>query len=378
MHCSSKPHISLPGAVVAVEAHVKPKDGRGQMEPVPNDEEFEMEELEAGVGSSPWDALWQEVSDRQDESEEPNKRLEEKVREVRKLVGWLEAEIERLEKPKQGRPTTRQRFRAKLLRRKFGKSKLTMRVLRQLREKQKGILRVKTMQLREKRKRDRRRRETERVAREGPRALAGDRSRRQTVSQRQANEIGEFWEGIWGSKGSYQPNHPAIVNWRETVSQECAEAVTGGEPEPLDRNDAWERAIRRQPSWKAPGPDMICAYWYKVFRGPVTILRDEIWGAIDGGRGIPKWLIEGRTVMIEKEGCTGKPEEYRPITCLNIAYKLLTGALTAVLMEHVERRNLLPEEQKALRKGRRGKMVYSRHKSGNECMTRRVSRCAPH
>ncbi len=37
--------------------------------------------------------------------------------------------------------------------------------------------------------------------------------------------------------------------------------------------------------------------------------------------------------------------------CLNITYKMLTGALTQMLMEHVMTRKLLPPEQKALRSG---------------------------
>ena len=58
--------------------------------------------------------------------------------------------------------------------------------------------------------------------------------------------------------------------------------------------------------------------------------------------------------MLPKEGCTGKPDQYRPITCLNTIYKLLTTTLAEVLMTHVKAKNLLPEEQKALRRGRRG------------------------
>ena len=47
-------------------------------------------------------------------------------------------------------------------------------------------------------------------------------------------------------------------------------------------------------------------------------------------------------------------EAHRPITCLNTALKLFTGTLTALLMDHVEAYDLIPREQKALRKGRRG------------------------
>lgn len=101
---------------------------------------------------------------------------------------------------------------------------------------------------------------------------------------------------------------------------------------------------------------MIAAFWYKAFWGPTNLLRDEVWELIESGEGCPAWFVEGRTVLIPKEGCEGKPEQYRPITCLNTSYKLLTGALTVLLMAHAEAMDLLPIEQKALRRGARGCM----------------------
>jgi hypothetical protein len=59
--------------------------------------------------------------------------------------------------------------------------------------------------------------------------------------------------------------------------------------------------------------------------------------------------------MIPKDGnSTGEPDKFRPITCLNTLYKLLTGVLTEVLYEHVMTQGLSPDEQKALRKWQRG------------------------
>ena len=41
---------------------------------------------------------------------------------------------------------------------------------------------------------------------------------------------------------------------------------------------------------------------------------------------------------------------YRPIACLNLLWKLLTGAITYKLYEHLENQDLLPEEQKGCRR----------------------------
>ena len=72
---------------------------------------------------------------------------------------------------------------------------------------------------------------------------------------------------------------------------------------------------------------------------------------------IPTWLVKGRTVLIPKEGCQGRPEQYRPITCLNTGYKLLTAVLMEVLYEHVIHYSYLPPQQRAIRRGKRGCVV---------------------
>ena len=53
---------------------------------------------------------------------------------------------------------------------------------------------------------------------------------------------------------------------------------------------------------------------------------------MDGESELPQWVVRGKTVMLPKEGYTGRPDQYRP----------------------VKAKNLLPEEQKALSRGRRG------------------------
>ena len=45
---------------------------------------------------------------------------------------------------------------------------------------------------------------------------------------------------------------------------------------------------------------------------------------------------------------------FRPITCLPLIWKLLTGMLAEELHEHLEKTNSLPWEQKGCRKGSRG------------------------
>ena len=64
-----------------------------------------------------------------------------------------------------------------------------------------------------------------------------------------------------------------------------------------------------------------------------------------------------RTILIPKtEPPCSNPERYRPITCLNIMYKLLTGALCEIIRQHLDAYDLLPQEQRAIKRGRAGCM----------------------
>ena len=297
----------------------------------------------------PWECLDRMVGVETKTAEKPSERLREKARSLRQRIGWIEAELRRLE-GRRKKPTRKQTTLTKRLSKLFGKG-LTIRKLRMCREKQKALLRVKREQMKVAMDKEKKRVAERKVASGGPKVLGGEGTNRQPVSETQANDIGRFWKGVWGTKGHYQPNHPAIELWKREVG---AKVIDAGEGEQiLEKVDAWTSAVKKQPSWKAPGPDMIPGYWYKAFKRPARCLMKLLWERVEDGE-IPGWLIEGRTVMIPKDGCEGKPEQYRPITCLNTAYKLLTGALTVILMQHVESTGILPEEQKALRKGARG------------------------
>ena len=61
---------------------------------------------------------------------------------------------------------------------------------------------------------------------------------------------------------------------------------------------------------------------------------------------VPNWMVESRTVLIQKdvrkENAVGN---YRPIPCLNLLWKLLTGIVNEKVYDHLSQQNLLPEEQ---------------------------------
>ena len=70
---------------------------------------------------------------------------------------------------------------------------------------------------------------------------------------------------------------------------------------------------------------------------------------------IPDWLTKGLTTLIVKDKTKGNViTNFRPITCLPLMWKLLTGVLVEEMYAHLERNNLLPDEQGVCRKRARG------------------------
>ena len=70
---------------------------------------------------------------------------------------------------------------------------------------------------------------------------------------------------------------------------------------------------------------------------------------------VPSWLTRGRTSLLQKDKNKGNvASNYRPITCLPLMWKLLTGVIADQIYAHLDQEKLLPEEQKGCRKGSRG------------------------
>ena len=70
---------------------------------------------------------------------------------------------------------------------------------------------------------------------------------------------------------------------------------------------------------------------------------------------MPSWLTRERTSLLQNDTSKGNiASNYRPITCLPLMWKLLTGAIADQIYAHLDQVKLLPEEQKGCWKGSRG------------------------
>ena len=93
---------------------------------------------------------------------------------------------------------------------------------------------------------------------------------------------------------------------------------------------------------------------WKVFPEVGHALRLVTEEMLNAAIAFPDWLVTAKTILIPKKGKANDPGNYRPIACLNTQCKFATAVLADSLAAHVEANDLLPQEQRALRKGPRG------------------------
>ena len=115
-----------------------------------------------------------------------------------------------------------------------------------------------------------------------------------------------------------------------------------------------KKILGRIPNWKSPGPDLVRGLWLNNFSSLHERLRLQLKECLDSGL-MPSWLTRGRTSLLQKDKSKSNvASNYRPITCLPLMSKLLTGVIADQIYAHLDQEKLLPEEQKGYRKGSRG------------------------
>ena len=112
--------------------------------------------------------------------------------------------------------------------------------------------------------------------------------------------------------------------------------------------------IRKMTNWKAPGPDGVNGFWFKKLTNLHQRIGELLQECLTKGI-VPEWLTIGRTVLIMKDKKKGRiVSNYRPIACLPLMWKLLTGIFAEKIYNHLAENDLLPNEQKGCRKNSRG------------------------
>ncbi|KAJ0173906.1 hypothetical protein K1T71_010052 [Dendrolimus kikuchii] len=156
-----------------------------------------------------------------------------------------------------------------------------------------------------------------------------------------------FWAGIW--EKPIQHNIEA-----EQISTDTFNNLKTMTYEFIS-TDILQKVIRYLHNWKSPGSDNIHSFWYKKFTTTHSNLHKYINSFIQDPTSIPSYLTMGTTYMIPKDPKDlSDPSKYRPITCLQTLYKIMTSCISEIIYNHIDTNQILAEQQKGCRKFSQG------------------------
>ena len=101
-----------------------------------------------------------------------------------------------------------------------------------------------------------------------------------------------------------------------------------------DENRRKETAKRK--NWTATGIDGIQNFCWKKFEPTQIALRKAFTDLYVDTAMIPECWQSGRTVLLPKTKNLSDEMNYRPITCLNTSYKILTGLVAKYMHESTQ------------------------------------------
>ena len=85
--------------------------------------------------------------------------------------------------------------------------------------------------------------------------------------------------------------------------------------------------LKRISNWKAPGHNEIHGFWFKKFTSIHSRLALQMNRCLQGMQ-VPEWMTKGKTTLSQKDHRKGTaPNNYRPITCLLMMWKILTAQI---------------------------------------------------
>ena len=106
-----------------------------------------------------------------------------------------------------------------------------------------------------------------------------------------------------------------------------------------------KEVAKRKGGWTALGIDGIQNYWWKKFESAQKALTRAFTKLKEDNSMIPIWWPTGRMVLLPKTKNLEDEKNYRPITCLNTSYKIMTGVLAKYMREHTMENEIWDEGQ---------------------------------
>lgn len=164
-----------------------------------------------------------------------------------------------------------------------------------------------------------------------------------------SDSLHKCWSDIWATPKEHNKNSDWI--------KQDANTLADLEPMTFENIslDLLQHIIKKTHNWKATGSDKIHNYWYKKFTYLHPYLQIHINSFIKEPETMPSYITLGVTYMLPKDKTeTSNPSKYRPITCLQNIYKIITSCISELIYRHANTNQLLAEEQKGCRRYSQG------------------------
>ena len=157
-----------------------------------------------------------------------------------------------------------------------------------------------------------------------------------------------FCSGIW----SVEKKHNKEAKWFSDLKEEIVKL----EQQNVVINESkGKKQCSKMPNWKTPGLDGVQGFWIKRLDKMHERIATQLNEILEETKEMSSWMTYGKTVLCQKDPVKGNSvENFRPITCLPLMWKLLTGIISEDMYCFMENENLLPEEQKGCRRKSRG------------------------
>ena len=141
--------------------------------------------------------------------------------------------------------------------------------------------------------------------------------------KRNVEDSKEFWSNIWDNEKEHERN----AEWVRELRAEK------GNMKQNDINITTEminEQVKKIPNWKSPGPDGVQGYWLKRLTTLHACIAKQMDNIISNREDTPKWMTLGKTVVCQKDPIKENAvDNYRPISCLPLMWKLMTALLEA-------------------------------------------------
>ncbi|XP_039297919.1 uncharacterized protein LOC120354622 [Nilaparvata lugens] len=162
----------------------------------------------------------------------------------------------------------------------------------------------------------------------------------------------EDMEKCWKAIKQEPVMHNENAYWIDQVESKMRDLA--GMPQCVISTEDVSIAVKKSHNWKAPGPDGIQNYWLKNFLSLQSKIAGCFNDLLQQRSEIPVGFASGLIFMIPKKEGNLSPGDYRPITCLNSTYKLMTSTLASKIDSHITLNKIMATEQLGCRKGAKG------------------------